>query len=706
MIPPIEVALGVVVLVPLLVIPGFALEARTPRAELHGTAPFLRAFVGSIALVTAAGALLLATGMFSALGLAIVALAVGIVGLVPFLRWMRATLRAVGRVELIVLGALLAMLVPWALTAIDPGLPRSSTFEWYYWQVGRQLSDAQGIPSAVPEYGGLVRWLPDYLGFNLLSEAFRGSLPFVADLSLISAWRIPMALGGFVGLYLVLRLWIRTASALVGVGAIATTTLFVTKFNVYKPESLGILVGLAALWLLVQGARHGKPSMILWAGAAIGLAVNVHAIAAVVFGLLMAAGGLVELAQRRGGRLALIRTFAAASALAVVLVVALGWSLQGRAAVISDALRPTLNGGNDPTWTYLRRSNGDFSGRRLPPRLIDEVAISVSRPWPNEPIVAGRNVWLIGVGGAGLLLALAFGSSRLRSGVAVGLLGGILLSSVMLAFALAFETYVPRHTGLGRMGQYVPLFAGTVLGFAAGGYEATWRRITGRRPAVVRSLLAVAVGVGLAVPYLNAVYYAGDTRITPTGRDALEALRTMAAPGDVAISNAVTFGTLEFFAGVEAPFEGRQPLIEDPKLLDDVNALLIALNRYLASPLNGNAVVAIESLGARWLVIVDDPASLGADDLFGGFVARFEGDPTVRLAWQAERIAIFESTLPHATAAKIQPARPRPLRFAAAAAAAALAAIILAVVAEPARGRRAVDWLRAERRRRESSPDR
>lgn len=706
MIPPIEVAIAAVVLVPLLVIPGFALEARTPRGELHGTAPFLRAFVGSIGLVTAAGALLLATGTFSALGLAIVALGLGIVGLIPFLWWMRATLRVVSRIELIVFGAMLAMLVPWALSAIDPGLPRSSTFEWYYWQVSRQLSEAHGIPSAVPEYGALVRWLPDYLGFNLVSEAFRGSLPFVSDLSMISAWRIPMALGGFVGLYLVLRLWIRAAPALVGVGAIATTALFVTKFNVYKPESLGILIGLAALWLLVQGARYRRPSMILWAGAAIGLAVNVHAIAATVFGLLMAAAGIVELAQRSGGRVALLRALVAAAALTVVLVVALGWSLQGRAAVISDALRPTMNGNDDPTWTYLRRSNGDFSGRQVPPRLIDEIASSVSRPWPNEPIVAGRNQWLIAVGGAGLLLALAFGSPTLRRGVGVGLLGGILLTSAMLAFALVFETYVPRHTGLGRMGQYIPLFAGTVLGFAAAGYEATWRRIIGSRPAAVKGLLAVAVAVGLAVPYLNAAYYASETRITPPGLDALEALRTMAAPGDIAISNAVTFGTLEFFSGVEAPFEGRQPLIEDPKLLHDVNALLIALNRYLASPLNESAVTAIESLGARWLVIVDDPDSLGADDLFGGFVARFDNDPTVRLAWQAEGIAIFESTLPHATAAQIQPARPRPLRLVAAAVAALFAAVVLAIVADPARGRYAVDRLRAVRRRRGSSHQR
>jgi hypothetical protein len=689
MLSPVGIAGAALALAALLILPGFAFEAATPRRDLRGVTPFLRAFVGSIGLVTAAGALLLATGTFSALGLGLVALALGVVGLVPFGRWVVATARTVGRAELLVGAALVAMALPWMATAIDPGLPRSSTFEWYYWQVGRQLSQAHGVPGAVPEYGQLVRWLPDYLTFNLLSEALRGIVPVGGDLILISAWRIPIALGGLVATYLVLRRWLRVEAALVGVAGVATTTLFVTKFNVYKPESLGILLGLAALWLLIEGARRDRPSLILWSGAAIGLAVNVHAIAATIFGLLMAAAGLLELLRVSGRRVPLARALVAAAALSVVLVVAPGWSLQGRAAVISDALRPELSGGDDPTWTYLRRSNGDFSGRALPPRLIDEVASSVSRPWPNEPIVAGRNQWLIGVGATGLLLALVFGAVAVRRGIAVGALGGALIAAVMLGFAVAFDTYVPRHTGLGRMGQYIPMFAGTTLGFAAAGYLAAWTRIVGRRPPVVATILAAAVGVGVVVPALDGGYYATETRITPAGRDALAALRSMAEPGDVAITNAVTFGTLEFFGGVEAPFEGRQPLIEDPKLLEDVNRLLISLNRYLASPLNGNAVATIESLGARWLVIVDDPRSLGADDLFGGSVARFVDDPTMELAWQGDGIAIFESDLPLVRAAQVQPPQPRPLRFLVAGGAVIAAVIAAFAVAEPSRARRA-----------------
>jgi hypothetical protein len=683
------VAAGAVGLMLVLVLPGFALELRTDRRELRGTVPFLRAFVGSIGLLTAGGAILLGTGTFSATGLAIVAAALGIVGLVPFGRWAVATARQATIVELAVLAAIAAMLVPWTLTAVDGGLPRSSTFEWYYWQVGRQLSAAHGVPAAVPEYGQLVRWLPDYLGFNLVSEALRGGLPFVSDLALISAWRIPIALGGLIGTYLVLRRWLHVGPALIGTAGVATTTLFVTKFNVYKPESLGILLGLAALWLLIEGARQGRSAHVLWAAAAIGLAVNVHAIAATVFGLLMVAAGIVELIQRRGQRPQLLRTLVTAAVLSAVLVVGLGWSLQGRATVITDALRPAMSGGDDPTWTYLRRSNGDFSGRALPPRLIDEVASSVSRPWPNEPIIAARNQWLIGVGVVGLLLALGFCAPTVRGGIVVGVLGGGLIASAMLAFAVAFDTYVPRHTGLGRMGQYIPLFAGTVLGFASAGYLAAWSRIAQRRPPAVALVVAVAVAVGTVVPIVNGGYYAGETRITPAGRSALQALRSMSEPGDIALSNAVTFGTLEFFSGVEAPFEGRQPLIEDPRLLDHVNDHLIALNRYLTSRLNGNAVTAIEALGARWLVIVDEPGTVGADDLFGGSIARFTDDSSVRLAWQDDGIAIFESTRAVATAPGVQPAQPRPLRLAAALAAMLVAVGGAIVIVEPARGR----WL-------------
>jgi hypothetical protein len=689
-----DVVISVAVLTALLVLPGFSLEVRTSKAELRGVLPLVRAFVVSLAIETAVGALLLATGTFSAVGMTIVAAAFAIVGLVPFGRWLVATVSGAGRLDLIVLGALVAMLVPWMLMAVDPGLPRSSTFEWYYWQVGRQLSEAHGIPSAVPEYGQLVRWLPDYLGFNVVSEAYRGALPFIPDEVLISAWRIPIAGAGLGGLYLVLRLWLHVGPALVGLAAIATTAFFVTKFNVYKPESVGVVLGVVATLLLVSGARQRRPSSILWSGLAIGLAVSVHAIAATVFGLLMVAAGVVELLRARGHQLELFRALGAAAALSVVLVVALGWSLQGRVVVISDALRPTLVSGEDPTWTYLRRSNGDFSGRQVPPRLIDEVASSVSRPWPNEPILAGRNHWLIGVAAAGVLLALGFATRLVRLGVVVGLLAGVLIVAAMGAFAVAFETYVPRHTGLGRIGQYVPLLVGTVLGFAAAGYQAAWSRIVDRRVPLFAGILATAVAFGLAVPIINGSYYANETRLPPSGRAALEALRSMAGPDDVAISNAITYGTIEFFSGVEAPLEGRQPLIEEPQLLEDVNGLLISMNRYLLSSLNREAVEAVNDLGFRWLIVVDDPSTLGADDLFGGSIARFTDDPTVRLAWQGDGVAIYESALPHAAALQLQPGQARPNRFVAASLALIASSVMLVLIGNGSARRRLATGVR------------
>ena len=89
---------------------------------------------------------------------------------------------------------------------------------------------------------------------------------------------------------------------------------------------------------------------------------------------------------------------------------------------------------------------------------------------------------------------------------------------------------------------------------------------------------------------------------------------------------------------MESPLEGRQPLIEEFDVLQRTNALLLRAHGFFEAPVD--PIVARE-LGARWLLIVDDPAILGAVAGFGGTVAAFEGLPYAEPVWRGTGVAIF-----------------------------------------------------------------
>ena len=127
------------------------------------------------------------------------------------------------------------------------------------------------------------------------------------------------------------------------------------------------------------------------------------------------------------------------------------------------------------------------------------------------------------------------------------------------------------------------------------------------------------------------------------GLAALGALRSLARPDDIVLTNALTTGTVESFTGLEVPLEGRQPLIEDPAFLGEANALLLDTHAWFDRPTDR---VLIDRLGVSWVLVVDRPDLLGADKVIGGSVSTMRVAPGLEPAWSAEGILLLRVANP------------------------------------------------------------
>jgi hypothetical protein len=665
----------------LLVLPGFVFAARLAAPIDRGSVPLLLAIASSVLVLLAAAVPLLIVGWFSPGAIGLVALLLAVAGARPFGRWVRSTLGGPGVLAPLAFAAWAVVLaLPWLLLALRDGYPPADKLQWYYAEVAGQLGAAGGIPQGVAEWGALVRWLPDYLAFDVVSQAYTGVLPGVPVADAISAWRIPVAGLSLVLAFLALRLWVGRVPAMLGAVLIGGSTFFIAKFNAYKPESLGILLGLGGLLLVVHGIRSRRRSWLLVAGALFGANLSVHAIAALAMGLLTAGFALAEWGTARRDRAAIADGLVRAALVGIVLSVALGAGLQGRAAVASQALTPAVIDGHDPTWTFFLRSTGNFADPE-PAAPKAPLAAGVVSPWDGFRVTSAFGWWLPATVAIGLFFLAAFGGRR-GFAAAVGLAASAaLLGAAVLFFALAFTTYVPRWTGLVRLGQYAPLFAGIGVAFAVEGFLRTWSRLAERR--LPRALPAVAsvIAVAWLLPWSGA-RDADELAITPNGRGALEELTPMARPGVVVVTNVLTTGTVESFTGLEDPLEGRQPLIEERAILARANDLLLAAHRWFESPADRAFV---DSVGARWVLVVGDPAMLGAAGTLGGSVAGFEAAPPwLRGVAEGPGVAIYEVIDPATAAAAIDRLRPLPPAAPALLWAAVLALVLVAVVRLPA----------------------
>lgn len=596
----------------LLLLPGFAIRsvARRPQASALDE---LGLGVGvSIIAIAVAGSFLVGIREFTATRMAVVFTLIALGGIPRAVRWAWPLVR---RPEPYLM---LVLTVPWWWSAQRPGNPPAGLLHWYYWNLATSLTRAQGIPSHVTEYGREIRWLPDYLIFNLVSETYHGMARVGIEAQALAAFRIPVALLGIVAVFAVARLWLRRAPALVATALVVATQLFGDKFNAYKPEPLAIALGLIAVRLAIVGMRRRDTHWMLFAGVLIGLNLGVHAIAAVVMGMLLAGAVVAELVVGRE-----LRRWATISALALTGIVALGvaagtgYALQGRALVISDAAQPERRAdGEDPTLLFLTRNAGRFDAPEER-SLGDELSSNLQEPWRGFDLTSAGGVLLGLAVIAGIALGVASRNRNLRKAVVAMVAFAAMLTVGAAYFGIRYDTFVPRHTGLFRFVQYAPLLAGMLVAIAVEGFSLKIEALGGAaRARAARIAAAVAVIAGTVAVGIHETVdrYRNFQSVPPATIALLNTLEESSRPGDAVLSNVGTRGTFEFWTGMENPLEGRQVLIEAPEFVDHSTAVIEDAHRFFTG--TGAADLA-DRLGVNWIVVADQPTLLGGSASWG-----------------------------------------------------------------------------------------
>jgi hypothetical protein len=591
----------------------------------------------SLAAIALVGGTLLAAGAFYPWAVSAPLLALSIAGLPGAWRWARAAFSPWWRSL-----ALVALALPVIVYGAETLHPAHS-FQWYYWGVGRELTLAGGIPDWALEFGERVRWHPDYVFFSIGSEVYRWFTGPLTDSEAISAWRAPAAVLGLTLAYGVLRLWVSRLASLIGMAALAAGSFYLIRFNAYKPESLGVVLALAALLLLVSGVRQRRGGLIVAGAATLGLGMGVHGIAVAVVGALAGCAVLVELFSADTPRWPLVRGIAASGLLCVVLIVSTGLALQGRAVVAADAANPALAGEADPTWVFLERHEGNFASLEPPP-LSERVEASLE-PWPSGALNGSEWAVPLLLLSAGLGLAGWLAGPSASRGAASIALWAVILVGAGAFFAISFDTFIPQQTGVSRIGAYLSLGCALAVGVGAQGLIAWWRR-RGRvfSPLVVTAVLVFLVAWALP---LGLAALADRRSVEPSGRAALAAVNARAEGGAI-LSNVSTRGVLEFRTGLEAPVEGRQPVIEDASFLEAANERLSDVEAYFADVGSGGGRAsrtgAIERLDVGWVLAARRPVELGSPFSFGGPRRVFRGlrsEPSLEQVWHRRGFALY-----------------------------------------------------------------
>jgi hypothetical protein len=693
-----------------LVLPGFALRAAPETLRKLGAprwavgraagepvsepraAALVLALALSLCFAVGVGGTLLALGIFSPMLLALLSGLTALAGLVPFLRWCREGVRGL----LLHVALVVALAVPISVSFFGGGYRPAQSYQWFYWGLGRQLSDANGVPDHVLEWGRAVRWQPDYLNFNLVSQAYIGLMRGVSEPMAVAAWRLPLAVGVLAMTFLVLRLWFTFLPAAVTTAALSATGLYIDKIGNNSPEALGITFGLVSVWLVVQAIRLRRRSWLMLGAVTIALTLSVHGIAATVLALLLIAAALVELVATRASPSRWVPALLVAAVTSGLVVASLGLALQGRTSPLGDAKRPAKIGALDPTYQFIQYSNGHF-GTSVNHNSLRRL---VTSPWRGVDLTSSSWWWLVALVAVGVVGALLLRPGRASRGVVTALVFGVLVAGAVAWFQLRYHTYVPQHTGNARIAQYAPLVY--AFGLAAG-LQVVVHLLTGlssRRvgPGLRSGAAWVAAGVAiLAFAPTTTQVMAGRPALPAVGVDALAELRSSAAPGSVVVSNVATRGTVEFFSGLENPLEGRQPLIEDLPTLTSATSYLRRMHEFLVDPHHGQLQ---QQLGASWLLLADSSGDLGTTLDYGTPAPHFARRSGLEVVWQQGGMSLLRVAGDVAPVASVGPHQVLWPKFLAA------LAVLLAGCAALALGLAWVDRRFAHRHRRDPTPAR
>jgi 4-amino-4-deoxy-L-arabinose transferase-like glycosyltransferase len=400
----------------------------------------------------------------------------------------RTSLRAIPlpRPELAGLLVLAAVLNLWALDqngwANDyySAAVRSMASSWHNFLYGS--FDPSGVMTV--DKPPLALWVQALsvrtFGFNSLAILVPQALMGMASVALVydlTRRRFGRVGGGVAGLVL----------------ALTPMTVAISRHN--NPDALLVLCSVAALWFVVRALEDGRTKWLVWAGVCVGLGFEAKMAVA-----LMVVPGIVAawlwVAPR--GRIAAVRQLLAGGA--AMVVVGGAWPFLVALTPASD--RPWISGTSDNSiWSLIFGYNGlgrldgqaggpqafggggggggNFGGSAGPLRLLNDA-------------LGGQAGWLLGfalVGGVGILAASRLRRSDARTGWLIAVGGAFLVTAV--AFSFAQGIFHPYYVSL--LAPFAAALVGAAVAFIAGAGLV----------ARIAAPLAVAAGVVVELVVLN-----------------------------------------------------------------------------------------------------------------------------------------------------------------------------------------------------------
>lgn len=614
----------------------------------------------SLVLVEVIGYVMVASGTFTATWLALAVTPFAVAGLPTVAHTLVALVRRRPGVTL----SLLVLSFPFLSPALHSGHAPVNNFNWYYWGLGRDLTSAGGVPHWISEYGAHVRWQPDYLSFNILTEGFRGLFVGASGLTSLSMWIVPISVFAVFVTYAALRLWFTGPVAVAGTGLLLVTTAYTGKLGNGRPEIVGFALGLVAVIVGIDALRRRSTSGYLLAAGVLGIDTSVHAIGALMAGVVLVTASLCVLVRARDRVLHRLRIPASGAALFALVVALTGWALQGRVFVGTNASNPRLVDGGDPTLSYFTLTEGLDHRPDRGTRLVGQLLSVVQ----NIPVGVGLGTMIAVLLTALAVAALVWGTAGSREAAVVGLALAAFIAVGAAWFGLHFQTFVPANTGLSRFTQWAPVASALIV---VAGLDAILRRIPWRRSSAAGSAAgwaralpgAAVVGIGIVGAVLWALVVSTQfplrAPLSPGAEAAVHELDKVAAPGDVLLTNLVTHGILEYLTPAEVPVEGRQPVIESSDVLEHTNRYLQDVITFFDHPAEGD----LSPFRARWILTSTNPQEFGALRTFGEHPERLGLRPGVHRVWGDATTALYQVDGGAATLRSVGPAENKLLRL-------------------------------------------